>query len=208
MISAPFDGGSDEIDLDRTFEALLEAEVPDSSRIIVRQRRRVRRALALIVDTSGSMRGERVRTAAATVGALAAEFADEQLAVIAFWSDAAVLLELGAPVDTAQVIADLLALPSQGLTNISFPLEVAARALAGHAGYERRALLLSDCLHNAGPDPRIAAARLPRLDVLLDVSGEHDLELGRELARDGRGRAARIRDHRDVAGAINAVFAS
>jgi Mg-chelatase subunit ChlD len=207
MISAPFDAGSDEIDLDRTFEAMLDGEIFDSSRVIVRHRRRIRRALALIVDTSGSMRGERVKTTAATVGALAAEFADEQLAVIAFWSDAAVLLELGAPVDTSRLIADLLALPGQGLTNISFPLEVAGRALAGRAGYERRAMLLSDCLHNAGPDPRIAAARLPRLDVLLDVSGEHDLELGRELAREGRGRVGRIRDHRDVAGAINSVFA-
>ena len=139
MISAPFDAGSDEIDLDRTLEALLDAEVLDSSRVIVRHRRRMRRALALLVDTSGSMRGERVKTAAATVGALAAEFADEQLAVIAFWSDAAVLLELGAPVDTARLIGDLLALPGQGLTNISFPLEVAGRALAGRAGYEQRA---------------------------------------------------------------------
>jgi Mg-chelatase subunit ChlD len=206
MISAPFDGTSDEIDLDRTFEALLDAEVLDSSRVIVRHRRRTRRALALLVDTSGSMRGERVKTAAAAVGALAAEFGDEQLAVIAFWSDAAMLLELGAPVDTARLIADLLSLPSQGLTNICFPLEVAGRALAGRAGYEQRALLLSDCLHNAGPDPRIAAARIPRLDVLLDVSGEHDLQLGRELAHEGRGRVARINDHRDVAGAVNAVF--
>ena len=38
--------------------------------------------------------GERVRTAAATVGALAAELARDDLAVVAFWSDAAVL---GAP---------------------------------------------------------------------------------------------------------------
>ena len=32
-----------------------------------------------------------------------------------------------------------------------------------------RAVLLSDCVHNAGPDPRPFAARLPRLDVLLDT---------------------------------------
>jgi hypothetical protein len=50
-------------------------------------------------------------------------------------------------------------------------------------------LLLSDCVHNAGPDPRPPAARLPRLDVLLDTSGEQDEELARELARRGRGGA-------------------
>lgn len=68
-------------------------------------------------------------------------------------------------------------------------------------------LLLSDCVHNAGPDPRPAAARLPRLDVLLDTSGEEDVELGRDLARMGRGRLRLVRAHRDVAAALTAVFA-
>ena len=45
--------------------------------------------MLLLVDVSGSMRGERVRTAAATVGALAAELGRDDLAVVAFWSDAA-----------------------------------------------------------------------------------------------------------------------
>jgi hypothetical protein len=68
-------------------------------------------------------------------------------------------------------------------------------------------VLLSDCVHNAGPDPRTSAARLPRLDVLLDVTGENDLDLGRQLARLGRGRLRRVRDHRDVAPALTHIFA-
>ena len=72
---------------------------------------------------------------------------------------------------------------------------------------DARVVLLSDCLHNAGPDPRPVAGRLPRLDVLLDESGEKDLELGRELATAGRGRFARIRTYRDVAPALQRAFA-
>ena len=53
---------------------------------------------------------------------------------------------------------------------------------------------------------RTAAARLPRLDVLLDTSGEDDVELGRDLARMGRGRIRLVRDHTDVARALTAVF--
>jgi hypothetical protein len=63
-------------------------------------------------------------------------------------------------------------------------------------------------VHNAGPDPRPLAARLPRLDVLLDVSGEQDEELARDLARLGHGRLRRIRVYTDVAPALSAVFAS
>ncbi|MBV9810226.1 MAG: VWA domain-containing protein [Solirubrobacterales bacterium] len=206
-ISAPFSDGGDEIDLDRTLEQLLEPGPLDASRVIVRQRRRKRRALALLVDTSGSMRGERAKTTVVAACALAREFAYEELAMIAFWSDAAMLIEFGAPVDPRRLLHALLALPGEGLTNLSFPLEVAARALAARSAHEGRAMLLSDCIHNAGPDPRIWAARLPRLDVLLEVSREHDPALGRDLAHEGRGRVMRINSYRDVAVAINRAFA-
>ena len=76
--SAPFDGGSDEIDLDATMDALLETPDIAAEDVVVRTRLLHPRAVALIVDISGSMRGERVRTAAATVGALAGEMEDDQ----------------------------------------------------------------------------------------------------------------------------------
>jgi hypothetical protein len=72
---------------------------------------------------------------------------------------------------------------------------------------DARVLLLSDCVHNAGPDPRPLVARLPRLDVLLDVSGEQDPDLAKELARLGHGRLRQVRTHRDVAPAVGELFA-
>jgi hypothetical protein len=71
----------------------------------------------------------------------------------------------------------------------------------------QRVLLLSDCVHNAGPDPRGVAARLPRLDVLLDASGEHDADLARDLARRGRGIVQTVRTYRDVAPALSRILA-
>jgi hypothetical protein len=68
-------------------------------------------------------------------------------------------------------------------------------------------VLLSDCVHNAGPDPRPFAARLPRLDVLLDASGEQDRWLGGELARLGRGKFRVAASYRDVAPALSSFFA-
>jgi Mg-chelatase subunit ChlD len=208
LASVPYAGGSDDVDLDRTLEILTERPLPEDEDIIVRERMRTRRSVVLAVDVSGSMRGERIRTAAAAVGALAGELSRDHLAVLAFWSDAAKLLDLGAPVQPLQVLDDLLRIPAQGLTNVAFPLQVAARELARVPVRDARVLLLSDCVHNAGPDPRIVAGRLPRLDVLLDTTGEHDLELGRELARRGRGRMHRVQTFRDVAPALSAIFAA
>jgi Mg-chelatase subunit ChlD len=207
LASVRYRGGSDEIDLDATLDQLVEHPVPEDDDIIVRERVRTRRSVVLAVDVSGSMRGERVRTAAATVGALAGELGRDDLAVIAFWSDAAVLARLGERVPAGRLLDTLLRIPARGLTNIWFPLQVARRQLAAVPARDARVLLLSDCVHNAGPDPRGAASWLTRLDVLLDASGEHDAELARDLARLGRGRLARIRGHRDVAPAVSRLFA-
>jgi Mg-chelatase subunit ChlD len=208
LVSLRYRDGADEIDLDRTLEVLAEHPFPDDGDIIVRDRVRRRRSVVLIVDVSGSMRGERVRTAAATVGALAGELQNDDLAVIAFWSDASVLLQLGAPFAPLKLLDSLLRLPAQGLTNVGFPLQIAANELARKPNPDARVLLLSDCVHNAGPDPRGPAAALPRLDVLLDSSGEKDLDLGRDLARIGRGRMFTVNDHRQVAPALSQIFAS
>jgi Mg-chelatase subunit ChlD len=206
LASVPWRGGSDELDLERTLERVAGKSVLEED-VVVRERIRRRRSIVLVVDVSGSMKGERARTAAATLGALVGELGRDRLAVVAFWSDAAVLVRLGEQVVPVAVLDLLLRVPTQGLTNVSFALEVAGRQLAGVPVRDARVVLLSDAVHNAGPDPRLTAAHLPRLDVLLDVAGEHDLELGRNLARAGRGHCRPVRDHSDVATALTAVFA-
>jgi Mg-chelatase subunit ChlD len=206
VASVPYAGGSDDIDLDRTLEQLTEHPVPEDEDIVVRERVTTTRSVVLLVDLSGSMRGERVRTAAAAVGALAAELARDNLAVIAFWSDAAVLSHLGQHVPPERLVEAMLRIPARGLTNVAFPLQAARRELARVPARDARVLLLSDCVHNAGPDPRPFAARLPRLDVLLDVTGEQDAELARDLARLGRGRLRQVRTYRDVAPALSLFF--
>jgi len=198
---------ADDIDIDATLEGLVANPVPRAEDIVVRERIRSRRSVVLAVDVSGSMRGERVRTAAATVGALSAALARDDLAVIAFWSDAAILVPLGQRVAPRAVLETLMRIPARGLTNVTFPLELAQQQLRGAASTEARVLLLSDCVHNAGPDPRTVAGGLPRLDVLLDVSGEQDVELGRKLARRGRGRLELARGYRDVAPSLSRIFA-
>jgi Mg-chelatase subunit ChlD len=216
LMSLPYRDGSADLDLDRTLEAIVNEPYADDlfdsdRRIFTRERVRTRRSVVLAVDVSGSMKGERIRTAAATVGAIAGELADDDLAVIAFWSDAAVLHRLGAPAQPQQLLDLLLSVPARGLTNVGFPLQLAARELSRVPARDARVLLLSDCVHNAGPDPRPLAARLPRLDVLLDIGtppGEHDLDLGRDLAHAGRGRIQPIHHHRDIAPALSAIFAS
>jgi Mg-chelatase subunit ChlD len=207
LASVPYRGGADDIDLDATVAAIAGRGVVEEDDIVVRERIASVRSVVLLVDVSGSMRGERVRTAAATVGALAAELSRDNLAVIAFGSDATVLSHLGQRIAPQALIESMAALGARGLTNVAFPLQVAARELARIPARDARVLLLSDCVHNAGPDPRPLAARLPRLDVLLDATGEQDRWLGGELARLGRGKFRVAAGYRDVAPALSSFFA-
>ena len=208
LSSMPYRYRSDDIDLDRTIEVLAERPVPEDTDIVVRERMRSRRAVVLVVDVSGSMRGEKARIAAATVAALSADLSSsgDQLAVVAFWSDAALLTPLGADVPAARLVDQLLRIPARGLTNVHFALAVARAELARSAVRRRTAVLLTDAVHNAGPDPRLPAGRFGELHVLLETDGEHDLPLAADLARLGRGRLARIANHRDVAPALNRVL--
>lgn len=206
LTSLRYRGSSDEIDLDRTLDVLAAIPMPEDDDIVVRERLHTKRSVVLVVDISGSMKGERVRTAAATVGALAGELNRDNLAVVAFWSDAAVLTRFGDPMTPLGILDTVLRIPARGLTNVQFALDTAAGLLRTVSSPDSRVVLLSDCVHNAGPDPRPTAARIPRLDILLDTSGENDVDLGRDLARLGHGRIRVIRTYRDVGPALSALF--
>lgn len=206
VTSLRYRDGSDELDMDRTIDVLAANPFPEDDDIVVRERLHTKRSIVLAVDISGSMKGERVRTAAATVGALAGELNHDDLAVLAFWSDAAVLTRFGDPMTSLGILDTILTIPARGLTNVQFALETASQLLRTVSSPDKRVLLLSDCVHNAGPDPRYVAASIPRLDILLDTSGENDVDLGRDLARLGRGRIRTVRTYRDVGPALTAFF--
>lgn len=197
---------SDEIDLDRTLAVLAENSHPEDTDIVVRERTQSPRSAVVIIDVSGSMRGEKARMAAATVGALASEFGRDQMAVIAFWSDAAIVKSLDGAMNTSDLLDQLLRIPARGLTNVAFGLEIASKELSRSAAFRRVGVLLTDGLHNAGPDPRDVAQRFTELHVLAQTDGAHDLPLATEIARGGRGRVAPVSTYRDVAPALNRLL--
>jgi Mg-chelatase subunit ChlD len=210
LASVPYRYNSDDIDLDRTLEVLTEHPVPDDTDIVVRERVRLPRAVVLMIDVSGSMRGEKTKIAAATVAALAGELASSagsgELAVVAFWKDAAIVRPMGPAPSGLRLLDELLSIPAKGLTNVQFALATGLAQLRTARARRRCGILLSDSVHNAGPDPRPVAARFGALHVLLETDGEHDADLGGQLARLGHGRLAPIRDHRDVAPALNLML--
>jgi Mg-chelatase subunit ChlD len=201
--SARFDGSADEIDLDRMLDTLAEGRPLRSDEFYVRRPLRARRSVALLADVSGSMTGDKARIAAAAIGALAGELADDELTVIAFWKDIALLRVRASRLDPMALLDDLMRIEPRGLTNVHGAIEVATHELSQSALERRCIVVLSDCVHNAGPDPRGAARRAPTTHVLLERTGEHDAWLGERIARVGGGRFRSVIDARAVAPALN-----
>lgn len=191
LATVRFDHRGDDLDLDRTVEELAANPFPLPTDLWVRSRVPHRRAVVLILDVSGSMRGTGLVHAATAAAAAALALAgSDELAVVAFWRSTTVLLGPGERAAPHTVAERVLALRPWGLTDVAAGLEAGLVVLGGMRERVRRALVMTDGLHNSGPDPVAVARRFPRLDVLATDPADRALHRCRALAAAGRGTCA------------------
>ena len=168
-----------------------------------------RRALCLLIDSSGSMSGLAVAIASVAAASLVLA-ADGRLApgIITFSGDTTVLHAQGRPGAPDQVVSDLLALRGHGVTDLAAALRAGAAAkLAAVTADERVVVLLSDCLRTAGGDPARALTRNHRLHVLCPLPTAEAERAAAALARRGHGLSQPVRTLADVAPALTRVLA-
>ena len=200
-----------ELDLERTLDRTGARRPRHGSDLVTRRFAAAPRALCLLVDRSGSMGGHAVALAAVAASAVisAAGSAHDagaalggaaaggsggsggerlRCGVIAFASETMVLWSLRDPAPAGRVIDDLLSLRGHGRTDLATALRAAARLLEDVPPGGRTALLLSDCLHTRGLDPRAAAGALDCLHVLGTSDADDARAAGIALARRGGGR--------------------
>ena len=166
-----------------------------------------RRALCLLIDSSGSMSGLAVAIAAVAAASVVLA-ADGRLApgIIAFSGNVTVLQAQGTRRAPGELVGDLVALRGHGMTDLAAALRAAAAQLASAAAEERVAVLLSDCLRTAGGDPALALPGISRLHVLCPLP-THESELAATaLARKGGGVSLPLRRLADVAPVLTHIL--
>lgn len=172
--------------------------------------------LVVILDRSGSMRGEKISFAKAAVRELVGQLGpDDRFALVTYSDDASARIALGYATDDArrQWLASVDSVRADGYTNMSGGMDLAFDLIEGSraAGRAARAVLISDGLPNQGdPSPEglvRRASRAPRGDYVMTAVGvgsDFNEHLMTRLADAGTGNYHYLASGHDLA----AVFAN
>ena len=181
MRRVPADRGGD-IDLDASMDAIVEARsgarMPSLEEIWARDWARTDLAICVVLDTSGSMTGDRL-TASALTAAACAWRAPAELAVLQFAKEVKVLRGIEGGKLAGPLVGEVLALRGHGVTGLAGALRAAADELGRARASRRVVVLLSDCRATDDDDPLPAAAGI---DELLILTPDDDTDAARDLA--------------------------
>jgi len=202
-----------DLDLDRTlerWEPAPGARRPGPDDLVTRSWTAHRRAVALVVDISGSMQGLAVALAsvAAAGVVLAAETGTPALqpAVIAFGANIRVLQPHGVRRPPEELVGELVALRGHGVTDLAAGLREASVQLAGAVAEERMVVLLSDCLHTTGDDPAEALSGIDRLHVLVPLPSPEASSSAAALAARGGGTVQEVSRLAEIGPALTRIL--
>ncbi|MHA2127170.1 MAG: VWA domain-containing protein [Promethearchaeota archaeon] len=171
------------------------------------ERKRQKRKVVLILDTSGSMYGRLLLNAALTSSVLAYNLEKEDYAIILFNSTAMVLKHINQKRQVIKIIDDILDSEAVGFTNIEIGLEKGLYELnkTRENKKDRFGILISDGNFNRGGDPVEIAKKYPKLHVI-GMPAENEATQGiktcQEIAKAGRGKFYAVIDYKEIPRAL------
>jgi len=202
--------GMPEFSLDETIQhnpLKIHEKIIDYKDIYGIVRRRQKRKVVLILDTSGSMYGRLLLNAALTTSVLAYNMEKEDYAIVLFNSNAMALKKINQQKSSLKIIDEILDSEAVGFTNIHLGLEKGLKELnkTRESRKSRFGILISDGVFNRGKNPTEIAKRYPKLHVI-GMPAENDAAQGirtcQEIAEAGRGKFYAVSDYKEIPRAL------
>ncbi len=171
------------------------------------ERKRQKRKVVLVLDTSGSMYGRLLLNAALTTSVLAYNMEKEDYAIVLFNSTSMSLKKIDKKKPIIKIIDDILDSEAIGFTNIYLGLAKGLKELNKFKENKKNrfGILITDGNFNRGEDPIIIAKKYPKLHVI-GMPAENDADKGidtcREIARAGRGKFYAVNDYKEIPRAL------
>ncbi len=207
--SVPYEMGMD-FDVEGTIERLIErgkrVEELDYSDVVGLDRRKREYSAVVIVDSSGSMSGRKILSAATMAALISHRVRKGRYSVIGFNSEAFLIKGAGERRESVEVVERILDLVPLGYTNIADGL---ARALEeSKSMVNPKFILITDGEHNVGDDPRRVASRMRQLHVIYTGGRmSRGARFCRDLARLSNGRFHQLREPLEIPRLVRSILA-
>jgi len=202
--------GSPEFDLDETIQHNPLNIYKNSltyKDIFGIQRKKKKRKIVMILDTSGSMYGKLLLNAALTTSVMAYNMEKENYGIVLFNSTAMVLKKIDKKKPVIKIIDEILDSEAVGFTNITIGLEKGLKELnkIKEKTRHKSGILITDGNYNRGKDPLILAKKFPKLHVIgipADNDAERGIDTCREIARVGQGKFFAVNNYKEIPRAL------
>lgn len=202
----PYRFDADELDIDATVERIMARPHVTYEDLIVMEKEKRRRAFALMLDCSGSMRGQKMAMAALATASLALNIEKtDEYGVVLFTEDTERAKGIRQPSPFRQVVRHILGIVPDGCTDIALGLQGGLRELHRSRARERIGVLLSDGWKNMGDDPLLIARRFPRLHVIGLPGG--DPAMCKKIAAAGKGHFVPVHELAEMPRALRFCLA-
>ncbi len=198
-IKIPYEEGFDEFDMDELMEIYLEKGYLTREDIHVIDRTSKRKSIVVMFDTSGSIYGEKLTHVTMSAAVLAYNLKSDNHSQILFNTKAKVIKKMNEKISIDKLVDQILETEPAGKTNISDALQKGLAELNKTKDYYKRGILITDGIHNIGPDPLPFAARFKRLDVVA-IPSQHPSSFKncKEIAKKGKGQVYKMKSLREL----------
>lgn len=166
--------------------------------------------IALVMDASLSMTGEKIALLATSAAVVALCVPSARLSLMGFDSRAKWIKHFEEEFSVERVIEKVLELPTGGFTNLELALTETEKDLAKFRKDKANVILISDGKYTEGKDPTHLASRFKHLNVLKIGRDQAGRDLLLELTAKGNGQFFEVRRALDLPqtmyGAMKSLF--
>ncbi len=154
--------------------------------------------LVLVLDTSLSIKGEKLALLGATVAAVAMSVPSHALAILGFDSEIHEIKKFNEEVSLYDCVERVLSIPPGGFTNISKGLTVAREWIQAAHFKQARVILISDGRYTEGVDPVEIAKIMPFVYPVKIGKEPFGREVMRSISDTGLGNFMEVRDMKEL----------
>lgn len=193
----PFRPGLEEMEVEETIEQILGKKTVESQDIIMQDKKPKKRTVVLMLDTSNSMKYEKMLIALLAVGVFAYKLQGENYAIIAFGKSTKIVKPIETEISINILLDRMLELKTGGSTNLRKGLEAGIEELSKNVAHEKLAILATDGWVTEGHDPLEVAEKFPKLHIIQVPfgMGGGDTEMCLELAKRGHGKHVYVEEY-------------